>query len=200
MFSEFLQDSTDQKHATNEDGIHMEENGTKKLTEEEIKQKAKELGDILVSEKESIAKKMRTCFLLKQLGGIHAIEALNGGFASDSSLLKHEICYVMGQMREKESIPFLKKVLINEDKQHACIVRHEAAEAIAAIGIEGDNSIIELFQKYAQDESAPVAQTCQLALDSIKWANENKQFFLNRRIRNFETKKKKKKNKKKKLS
>ena len=58
-----------------------------------------ELGRCVENENEPIAKRMSSCFLLKQLGTEDAIDALAKGLGSQSVLLKHEIAYVMGQMK-----------------------------------------------------------------------------------------------------
>lgn len=136
--------------------------------DDKLKLKAKELGEILISDKSTIAEKMRTCFLLKQLNTNEAIDNLNKGFKSNSALLKHEIAYVMGQMRNKYAVPYLESVL--RDKNQEPITRHEAGEALAAIGEQNSRSILEEF---AKDECVEVAETCQLALDSLNWALEN---------------------------
>ncbi len=55
-----------------------------------------ELRASMLNESEPIAKRMRTCFLLKQLGGAEAVEALAIGLDSPSVLLAHESAYVLG--------------------------------------------------------------------------------------------------------
>jgi deoxyhypusine monooxygenase len=49
-------------------------------------------------------------------------------------LMSHEIAYVMGQIRDKRGLKYLMDTLRNRD--NTTIVRHEAAEAIGAIGEE----------------------------------------------------------------
>ena len=53
------------------------------------------------------------------------------------------------------------------------MVRHEAAEALAAIGdplnLHGTSKIL---QAYCNDPVKEVAETCQLAVERIQWANE----------------------------
>ncbi len=107
---------------------------------------------------------MQCCFYLKMHGGKAAIDALVSGLSSDSVLLNHEICYVMGQMRDAYAIPTLNAVLA--DGKRNAIVRHEAAEALGAIGLE---SSLPILEKYAKCNVAEVAETCALAIDSIKW-------------------------------
>ncbi|GMI12465.1 hypothetical protein TrRE_jg10333, partial [Triparma retinervis] len=49
-------------------------------------------------------------------------------------LMSHEIAYVMGQLRDKRGLKYLMETLRN--RENTTIVRHEAAEAIGAIGVE----------------------------------------------------------------
>lgn len=86
--------------------------------------------------------------------------------ASDSVLLKHEICYVLGQLQDVYAVPFLEQVLLNV-KEHP-IVRHEAAEALAAIG---DVHCFDILKIVEADETAPseVRDTCKLSLDMMQW-------------------------------
>lgn len=58
------------------------------------------------------------------------MEALLLGLADDSALLRHEICYVLGQLRKAKAIPVLVNLL---EVDRDVMVRHEAAEALGAI-------------------------------------------------------------------
>src|SRR5262249_12949477 len=120
-----------------------------------------------------ISKRMRSCFLLKQLGDTAAIEALASGLRSPSVLLAHECAYCMGQLQNKHAISFLTAVL--EDTTMHPIVRHECAEALGAIGSMDSMPILE---KYAKDAAREVSETCQIAIERLKWqaANPNVTF------------------------
>nr|NVI76132.1 nero [Cucujiformia] len=72
--------------------------------------------------------------------------------------------YCFGQMQDKSAIDILVTVL--EDVKQDPIVRHEAAEALGAIGSE---ITISCLQKYKADSVTEVAETCELALDRISW-------------------------------
>ena len=52
------------------------------------------------------------------------------------------------------------------------MVRHEAGEALGAIG---DPSVCEILEKYCNDPMAEVAETCQLALRRIQWLQNNEE-------------------------
>nr|MBE5726523.1 nero [Cucujiformia] len=72
--------------------------------------------------------------------------------------------YCFGQMQDENAIDILISVL--EDEEQEPMVRHEAAEALGAIGSE---RALAYLQKYKNDPVTEVAQTCQLALDRINW-------------------------------
>ena len=54
-------------------------------------------------------------------------------------------------------------------------MRHEAAEALGAIG---DLSIRSVLEKYCCDPSCEVAETCQISLERIKWLQKEKEKFV----------------------
>ena len=145
---------------------YLEINDDKNKTIEE------KFGDILIDESESIAKRMRTCFELKSLNNESAIDELNKGLLlSKSALLRHEIAYVLGQMRNKYAVKYLVNVL--EDINEEIIVRHECCEALGAIADIDDIKTINIIKKYCNDKSVEIAETAQLALECIKMAQNN---------------------------
>uniref|UniRef100_A0A6A7G6M3 Deoxyhypusine hydroxylase n=2 Tax=Hirondellea gigas TaxID=1518452 RepID=A0A6A7G6M3_9CRUS len=111
-----------------------------------------------------IAERMSTVFVLKHENSDQALDLLKTGFASKSVLLKHEIAYVMGQTQNEYSIPYLNEILADVDRN--CIVRHEAAEALAAIGSKNS---LEILQQFSSDPQIEVSETCSLAIDSIQF-------------------------------
>jgi deoxyhypusine monooxygenase len=70
-------------------------------------------------------KRNRCLFTLCAIKTKESIDALVECINSStcSPLLKHEIAYVMGQMKDPYAIPFLSAVLANQEE--AVIVRHE---------------------------------------------------------------------------
>eukprot|EP00735_Rhodelphis_limneticus_P007443 TRINITY_DN19994_c0_g1::TRINITY_DN19994_c0_g1_i1::g.1240::m.1240 TRINITY_DN19994_c0_g1::TRINITY_DN19994_c0_g1_i1::g.1240 ORF type:complete len:327 (+),score=96.48,sp/Q7ZUX6/DOHH_DANRE/49.15/1e-91,HEAT_2/PF13646.1/0.74,HEAT_2/PF13646.1/3.5e-17,HEAT_2/PF13646.1/5e-06,HEAT_2/PF13646.1/7.8e-11,HEAT_PBS/PF03130.11/6,HEAT_PBS/PF03130.11/0.31,HEAT_PBS/PF03130.11/8.8e-05,HEAT_PBS/PF03130.11/32,HEAT_PBS/PF03130.11/0.22,HEAT_PBS/PF03130.11/0.092,HEAT/PF02985.17/6.3e+03,HEAT/PF02985.17/0.078,HEAT/PF02985.1 len=111
---------------------------------------------------------MRTIFAIKNIGGPDAVHALAAGLDDNSALLKHEIAYVMGQLQDATAIPILKDRLA--DAEEDPMVRHEAAEALGAIG--GEESL-EFLLKYAQDPVREVRETCEIAIDRINYFKAN---------------------------
>nr|MBE5726550.1 nero [Cucujiformia] len=77
--------------------------------------------------------------------------------------------YCFGQMQDETAINILINVL--EDDEQEPMVRHEAAEALGAIGSE---RAVEILEKYENDAVTEVAETCQLALERIKWLKISK--------------------------
>ncbi|KAA8911197.1 hypothetical protein TRICI_003919 [Trichomonascus ciferrii] len=117
-----------------------------------------------------LAHRFRALFHLKSLGeegSTQAIDVIAEGFKDPSELLKHEIAYVLGQTRQLYAIKPLEQAL--EDLAQPCMVRHEAAEALGAIG---NDSCLRLLEQYhTNDPSEVIRQTCELALDRIRWEN-----------------------------
>lgn len=83
---------------------------------------------------------------------------------SHGCLLRHEIAYVLGQLRDVRALPALESIL--SSKEEDVMVRHECAEALGAIG---SPSSIPLLLKCSKDSSVEVGQTCQLAHDFLLW-------------------------------
>ena len=118
----------------------------------------------LVDEEEKMFQRMRALFALRGIGGEESVNALAAAFNSDSALLKHEIAYVMGQMQDNCAVPYLIQRLedINED----LMVRHEAAEALGAIG---DRTALVTLEKFVNDPEPVISESCEVALDLLEW-------------------------------
>lgn len=107
---------------------------------------------------------------------LSAVQALIKAFRLEprSDLLKHEICYCLGQMNTSEentaAIEEFFEQVINED--HSSIVIHEAVEGYANLN---PKNIHTLLEKFKDSEDKLVYETCQLALDLKKW-NEDTDF------------------------
>ncbi|KAF9781570.1 armadillo-type protein [Thelephora terrestris] len=110
--------------------------------------------------------RFRALFTLKSLESEAAIAAIAKGFQDESALLKHELAYCLGQMKNPIALPVLQGVLadVNEDP----MVRHEAAEAMGAIS---SGSSIPILKLYLNDPNRSVRETCEIALAKIEWDN-----------------------------
>ncbi|KAI8435770.1 hypothetical protein MSG28_004002 [Choristoneura fumiferana] len=127
------------------------------------------IGKVLNNASRPMKERFRALFTLKNIGGEAAIKCISQCFGDESVLLKHELAYCLGQMQDKRAIPILRNVL--EDKNQDPIVRHEAGEALGAIG---DPNLRELLEKYQHDPAIEVAETCQIALQRLAWVAEDK--------------------------
>ena len=132
------------------------------------------LAETLIDTKSPLALRFRALFSLKAIGAngdIDAIQAIAAGFKDDSELLKHELAYVLGQTKQQAAVQPLTDVL--EDLKQQPMVRHEAAEALGAIGDERSLAILERYEK--EDPLEIVRQTCELAIARIQWIKEAKE-------------------------
>lgn len=113
-----------------------------------------------------IAKRTHAAFLLRTEGSDAAAtiiaEALR--VREDSSLMRHELAYILGQMQHDSVCPLLESIL--DDDEDDVIVRHECAEALGAIGKE---SSVDILQRHCSHPAPEIYETCQIAIDLINW-------------------------------
>lgn len=121
------------------------------------------LCDRLLDEVQPISERFRALFSLRNLKGTAPRKALIRATRDPSNLLAHEAAFALGQMQDIDAIPALEAVL-NDLSLHP-IVRHEAAEALGAIGIESNIPLLE--HSLIQDPAQEVRETCELALKRI---------------------------------
>ncbi|XP_004349226.1 deoxyhypusine hydroxylase [Capsaspora owczarzaki ATCC 30864] len=114
--------------------------------------------------------RFRVLFTLKNIGGAAAIDAIAECFKDDSALLKHELAYCLGQLQDTHAIPCLTQVL--QDTNQEPMVRHEAAEALGAIGTP---EVLATLVAHLEDPVVEVSETCQIAVARVKWENGGKQ-------------------------
>ncbi|XP_032902732.1 deoxyhypusine hydroxylase [Amblyraja radiata] len=127
------------------------------------------VGKVLVDASRPLKERFRALFTLRNLGGALAIEWISKGFSDESALLKHELAYCLGQMQDERAIPVLRRLL--HDRGQEPMVRHEAGEALGAIG---KPEVLEMLRNYSSDPVIEVAETCQLAVKRIEWLQNNK--------------------------
>ena len=89
--------------------------------------------------------------------------------ASGSALLKHEVCYVLGQLQSAS--PGARDALIRclEDSREHPMVRHEAAEALGSIAHPSTRGYLESF---ASDPEPIIAESCEVALEIMRRERE----------------------------
>ena len=116
------------------------------------------------------------------------------GLQDPSALFRHEVAYCLGQRQDPAAITALVHILRNKNEHpmyvacmfiaiyichwytssssnlsiYLCRVRHEAGEALGAIGTP---PCLEPLKQYVDDECLELAQTCQLALQRIEYHN-----------------------------
>uniref|UniRef100_A0A1L8EH38 Deoxyhypusine hydroxylase n=1 Tax=Haematobia irritans TaxID=7368 RepID=A0A1L8EH38_HAEIR len=126
----------------------------------------KELKAIYLDPKQSLFDRYRAMFSLRNLRTEESVLALTEGLKDSSALFRHEVAFVLGQLQEPCSIPYLKENL--EDKLENEMVRHECAEALGAIATE---ECINILSRYAEDEKRVVKESCVIALDMCEYEN-----------------------------
>jgi hypothetical protein len=117
-----------------------------------------------------LPQRMRSVFYLRTVGGADAVAALCTALTNKegTTLFRHEIAYVLGQMEAKDSIPTLVAVL--QDGGDDPIVRHECGEALGAIA---DPAALPVLEALSADATPEVAETCQIAAARVRWVLEH---------------------------
>ncbi|KAH7870870.1 Deoxyhypusine hydroxylase [Lentinula edodes] len=108
--------------------------------------------------------RFRSLFTLKSLKNEDSIRIISKGFQDSSALLKHELAYCLGQIRNPLALPVLESVLRNPSEDP--MVRHEAAEAMGAISTADS---IPILKQYLSDPDRSVRETCEIAIAKIEW-------------------------------
>ncbi|KAG3069260.1 hypothetical protein PI124_g20138 [Phytophthora idaei] len=125
-----------------------------------------ELRKVLLDPNGDMFARYRAMFSLRNRNTDEAALALAEAFNDPNALFKHEVAYVMGQMENPVLVPALKKVLLDETEHR--MVRHEAAEALGAIG---STECEEILKQYLKDDVQVVRESCEVALDIMDyWA------------------------------
>ncbi|KAL0084836.1 armadillo-type protein [Phycomyces blakesleeanus] len=116
-----------------------------------------------------LAERFRALFTLKNIADDRSIDIIAKALADDSALLKHELAYCLGQIGNPRANSVLTKVLADPIEHE--MVRHEAAEAIGAIG---SIEMLPVLEEYLKDPNQSVVETCELAIDKIRYDNDPK--------------------------
>ncbi|KAK6041022.1 PBS lyase HEAT-like repeat protein [Cooperia oncophora] len=85
-----------------------------------------------------------------------------------ATALKHELAYCLGVKMQNKYCTYQLLIDLLKDAKQEPIVRHEAGEALGAIG---DISAREVLEEYVKDPCQEIAQTCELALRRIELVN-----------------------------
>eukprot|EP00160_Parvularia_atlantis_P021793 Unigene9587_Nuclearia_a/m.29298 Unigene9587_Nuclearia_a/g.29298 ORF Unigene9587_Nuclearia_a/g.29298 Unigene9587_Nuclearia_a/m.29298 type:complete len:331 (-) Unigene9587_Nuclearia_a:44-1036(-) len=124
----------------------------------------RKVGALLNSTMTPLHERFRALFTLRNLNGPLAVTEIARCFSDPSALLRHELAYVLGQMQDVTAVGVLSRVL--ETASEDPMVRHEAAEALGALAQEES---LELLEKYRADPMKEVAETCEIAVDRVRY-------------------------------
>ena len=124
----------------------------------------KAVGAVLNDSNKPLDERFRALFTLRGMATREAIAQISRGFSDSSMLLKHECAYCLGQIGDPTALEVLTKVL--GDRHQDTMVRHEAGEALGAIG---DPRSAPVLEEHSHDSAQEVAETCQIALQRLKW-------------------------------
>lgn len=130
----------------------------------------------LCSEDSPLPIRFRALFSLKHVATtadddatrVAAIEAIAAGFTSPSALLKHELAYCLGQTGNTAAVKPLRQVLSDLKEDPMC--RHEAAEALGALGWADNLDILREYRD-RKEEDVSIIETCEIAIERIEWEN-----------------------------
>ena len=116
----------------------------------------------------SLFMRYRAMFALRNHGGQDAVLALASSFVDSSALFKHELAYILGQMKHEAAVPILVEKL--SDLSENPMVRHECAEALGSIASE---ECMEVLQTFLNDGERVVRESCVIAIDMYEYEKSN---------------------------
>ena len=124
-------------------------------------------GARLVDNTLPLFERYQAMFSLRNSGSKAAVLALTKGFDDSSPLFRHEIGYVLGQLAHPASIPALM-ARTRDEAEHE-MVRHEAAEALGAIGTGECVDFLAAYDKVGVPRI--LKESCEVARDVVDyWA------------------------------
>lgn len=119
---------------------------------------------IFLDPKECLFRRYQAMFRLRDIGNSDAIRTLGNGMGDSSALLKHEISFIFGQMRDKRAMPYLISGM-EKESEHG-MVRHECAEAL---GILGDEKAKKALMRFENDPCDILRESVEVAMDIHKY-------------------------------
>ncbi|XP_034173444.1 deoxyhypusine hydroxylase nero [Osmia lignaria lignaria] len=132
------------------------------------------LKSILLNENASLFERYQAMFSLRNIHTPESILALCEGLNAGSALFRHEIAFVLGQLQEEISVPYLATSLENMEENE--MVRHECAEALGSIAT---SDCFDILNKYINDNQRVVRESCIIALDMCEYENSSEFQYAN---------------------
>lgn len=132
------------------------------------------LRSILLNENVSLFERYQAMFSLRNLCTPESILALAEGLKAGSALFRHEIAFVLGQLQEEITVPYLAASLENMEENE--MVRHECAEALGSIAT---SDCFDILNKYINDSQRVVRESCIIALDMCEYENSSEFQYAN---------------------
>lgn len=137
------------------------------------------LSSMLINKTLPLKLRFRILFTLKNLekpskdkeSSGEIVDAISRAFEDDSALLKHECAYCLGQMGNHFATEKLIEILNNDIEDP--MVRHEAGEALGALGFFDNEHVVEALKKQSSNPRPEIAETCQIAIDRLAWLKKN---------------------------
>ncbi|SCU71248.1 deoxyhypusine hydroxylase, putative [Trypanosoma equiperdum] len=107
--------------------------------------------------------------ILRTPAGVHVLaKAVD---TTNSVLLQHELVYNLGQSAMVEACPHLER-FIRAVGKYDIVTRHEAVEALGAIGDPACIPLLRHFMEPANEPEAAIRESCELALKRIEMLEE----------------------------
>lgn len=110
-----------------------------------------------------VSAKTRALFHLRCADTEEAALIIEKCITNSSVLIDHEVAYILGQMKQPASIPFLLRLA--EDEGVNSIVRHEAIEAL---GNFEDINLIERIEPFMESTISIVRESAVLAIKKLQ--------------------------------
>lgn len=128
--------------------------------------------ELVHNPKTSVSIKTRALYYLRGIDTEEAALALEKCITNNSVLIDHEVAYVLGQMKQPATIPFLLKLA--ENLEISPIVRHEAIEAL---GNFEDPSLISKIEPFVENQIEIISESAILAIKKLEQSGSNKDPF-----------------------
>lgn len=115
----------------------------------------------------TLPQKYRILCSLRNCSNSSALDGLLVALRDPSELYRHDVAFALGQRQDAAAVEALKGLL--EDEAEHCMVRHEAAEALGAIGTP---ECLAPLRRHASSSVPEVADTCALAAQRMAYLSQ----------------------------